>query len=316
LHWTPAFAGVTLILSLHLEPRHSMRRTGGYIRIGISGWRYPGWQGSFYREGLRQRDELAFAARHFDTIEINGTHYALQRPQFFVRWRDETPENFVFAVKGSRFITHMKRLRDVEVPLANFFAQGVLLLGPKLGPILWQFPPRFGFDADRLDAFFRLLPHSTAAAAALARHHDGLLAGRAWTTADAMRPLRHAVEIRHPSFLAPEFVRLLRRHDLALVFADAVDWPYAEDLTADFLYLRLHGSQELYASGYSDEALDRWAARIRAWSAGGAPPDARLIDPASRPRRRRRDIYVYFDNDAKVRAPFDAQALRRRLAAG
>ena len=288
---------------------------GGRIRIGISGWRYPGWRGGFYPEGLRQKDELAYAGRQFDTIEINGTHYSLQRPESFARWREETPEGFVFAVKGSRFITHMKRLRDIEAPLANFFAQGLLRLGPKLGPILWQFPPRFRFDAERLDAFFRLLPRRTDAAAVLAGRHDHRLAGRAWTTADRVRPLRHAVEIRHPSFLDAAFVRLLRHHDIALVFADAVDWPYAEDVTAGFLYLRLHGSEELYASGYSGEALDRWAARIHAWSMGGQPADARLIDPASRPRRRRRDVYVYFDNDAKVRAPFDAQALRRRLVA-
>ena len=288
----------------------------GRVRIGISGWRYPGWRGSFYPKGLRHKDELAYAGQHFDTIEINVTHYSLQRPESFARWRDETPEGFVFAVKGSRFITHMKRLREVEAPLANFFAQGVLRLGPKLGPILWQFPPRFRFDADRLDAFFRLLPRTTEAAAALAKRHDHRLAGRAWTTADTTRPLRHAVEIRHPSFLAPAFVRLLRHHKIALVFADAVDWPYAEDLTADFVYLRLHGSEELYASGYSEAALDRWAARIRAWRAGGQPPDAKLIAPASRPRRSRRDAYVYFDNDAKVRAPFDAQVLRRKLGCG
>ena len=283
------------------------------IRIGISGWRYAGWRGSFYPKGLRQRDELADASRHFDTIEINGTHYSLQRPESFARWRDETPEDFVFAVKGSRFITHMKQLRDVETPLANFFASGVLRLEEKLGPFLWQFSPRFRFDAERFDRFLGLLPRDSVAAAALAEHHDHRLKGRAWTKTERRRRLHHAVEIRHPSFLDPAFVRLLRRHDIALVFADAVDWPYAEDVTADFLYLRLHGSEELYASGYDDNALDRWAARIRSWSCGGQPEDAKLIDAAARPRRRARDVYVYFDNDAKVRAPIDAQALRNRL---
>jgi uncharacterized protein YecE (DUF72 family) len=286
----------------------------GRVRIGISGWRYAGWRGDFYPPRLRQDDELSYASRHFDTIEINGTHYSLQRPEFFARWHDETPEDFVFAVKGSRFITHMKQLREIEPPLANFFAQGVLRLGGKIGPFLWQFAPRFRFDTEKLDAFLKLLPRTTEAAAALARRHDHRLSGRAWTQAETRMPLRHAIEIRHPSFLDPEFVALLRRHNVALVFADAVDWPYAEDVTADFLYLRLHGAEELYASGYSDEALDGWAARIRSWRAGGEPNDTRLIDRDARPPRRPRDVYVYFDNDAKVRAPYDAQSLRRKLA--
>jgi uncharacterized protein YecE (DUF72 family) len=285
----------------------------GTVKLGISGWLYGGWRGSFYPKGLRHRDELSYASRHFDTIEINGTHYSLQRPESFARWRDETPEGFVFAVKGSRFITHMKQLRDIEAPLANFFAQGVLRLEEKLGPLLWQFAPRFRFNAEKLDAFLALLPRDTEAAATLAKRHDHRLAGRAWTRTEKRRPLRHAIEIRHPSCLDPAFIGLLRRHNVALVFADTVDWPYAEDVTADFLYLRLHGSEELYASGYDEDALDHWAARIRAWSAGIEPNDAKLIDETSRPRRCARDVYVYFDNDAKVRAPFDAQALRTRL---
>ena len=286
----------------------------GRVRIGISGWRYGGWRGSFYPNELLQTDELSYASRHVDTIEINGTHYSLQRPEFFQRWHDETPKDFVFAVKGSRFITHMKQLRDIEAPLANFFASGVLRLEAKLGPFLWQFSPRFRFDAGKLDRFLTLLPRDSAAAAVLARRHDHRLKGRAWTRTERKRRLRHAIEIRHKSFLDPAFVALLRRHNVALVFADAVDWPYAEDVTADFLYLRLHGSEELYASGYDDEALDRWAARIRTWSRGGEPNDVELIDTANRSSRRPRDVYVYFDNDAKVRAPVDAQSLRRRLA--
>jgi uncharacterized protein YecE (DUF72 family) len=293
------------------RPREAARR--GRVRIGISGWRYGGWRGSFYPKGLRQKDELAYATGHFDTIEINGTHYSLQRPDYFAQWRDETPDRFVFAVKGSRFITHMKQLREVEAPLANFFAQGVLRLEEKLGPLLWQFSPRFVFNEDKLEAFFALLPRDTEAAAALAERHDHRLAGRAWTRTEKKRKLRHAIEIRHASCLDARFVRLLRRHGVALVFADTVDWPYAEDVTADFLYLRLHGSEELYASGYDDEALDHWAARIKAWAAGAEPNDAELIDPDHRPRRRARDVYVYFDNDAKVRAPFDAQSLRQKL---
>jgi uncharacterized protein YecE (DUF72 family) len=287
----------------------------GTIRIGISGWNYGGWRGSFYPRGLRHADELSFASRQVDTIEINGTHYSLQRPDSFARWRDETPDGFVFAIKGSRYITHLKQLHDIEAPLANFFASGVLRLGEKLGPFLWQFSPRFRFDAKRLDHFFSILPRDTEAAAALARGHDHRLKGRAWTQSGGRRGLRHAVEIRHESFLDPLFVALLRRRGIALVFADSVAWPYAEDLTADFLYLRLHGSEELYASGYSDEALDRWAARIELWARGLQPNDAQLIAPDTPPPRRKpHDVYVYFDNDAKVRAPVDARSLRTKLA--
>ena len=287
----------------------------GTVRIGISGWTYGGWRGSFYPYGLRHSDELGYASRQVDTIEINGTHYSLQRPDSFARWHDETPEGFVFAVKGSRYITHLKQLNDIETPLANFFASGVLRLEEKLGPFLWQFSPRFRFDAARLDHFLALLPRDSEAAAALAEQHDERLAGRAWTRTEGRRGLSHAIEIRHKSFLDPAFVALLRRHQLALVFADSVAWPYAEDLTADFVYLRLHGSEELYASGYSDEALDHWAARIKLWARGLEPNDARLIAPEIKPpaRRAARDAYVYFDNDAKVRAPADASSLRARL---
>jgi uncharacterized protein YecE (DUF72 family) len=284
------------------------------IRIGISGWSYGGWRGSFYPAGLRHSDELSYASRQVDTIEINGTHYSLQHPDSFARWHDETPEGFVFAVKGSRFITHLKQLRDIETPLANFFASGVLRLEEKLGPFLWQFSPRFRFDADRLANFFTLLPGDTVTAAALAERHDHRLEGRAWTRTERRRNLRHAIEIRHESFLEPAFVGLLRQHGVALVFADSVAWPYAEDMTADFVYLRLHGSEELYASGYSQEALDRWAARIKLWARGVQPNDARLIAPEPKPpRRTARDVFVYFDNDAKVRAPVDAHSLKTKL---
>ena len=286
----------------------------GIVRVGISGWTYAPWRGNFYPSGLLQSDELSYASRQVDTIEINGTFYGLQRPDAFARWYDETPQRFVFAVKGPRFITHIRRLREIETPLANFFASGVLRLEEKLGPVLWQFPPSFRFDAERLDHFLALLPRDTEAAAALAEGRSEWLAERSWAKTAHRRALRHAIEIRHQSFLDPAFVALLRRHRVALVFADSVAWPYAEDVTADFAYLRLHGSEELYVSGYEDEALDHWAARIALWSAGGESNDAELIDPDTRPPRRPRDVYVYFDNDAKVRAPVDARALRARLA--
>lgn len=283
------------------------------VRIGISGWRYPPWRGVFYPEDLPQRRELEFVSRQFDTVEINGTFYSLQRPESFRDWYEAVPDDFVFSVKGGRFITHMKKLRGIEAPLANFFASGVLLLKEKLGPVLWQFPPNFSFDEDRLAAFFAMLPRDTQAASRFAARHDARVAGRAWIGPDGNHALRHAVEIRHASFKTPRFVELLRRHGIALVFADAVDWPYFEDVTADFLYLRLHGSEELYASGYSEAALDRWAERIAAWAAGGEPVDRQCVDPEPAPPSNGRDVYVYFDNDAKVRAPFDAMSLERRL---
>jgi uncharacterized protein YecE (DUF72 family) len=264
------------------------------IRVGISGWRYAGWRGVFYPKGLPQRRELEVASRLFSTIEINGTFYSLQRAAYFRRWHAETPADFVFAVKGARFITHMKKLRDPEQPLANFFASGLLELGPKLGPILWQFPANFGFDAERIAAFFRIVPRSHRAAAAIARQHDHRVEDPA-TTAQGDRPIRHAMEVRHRSFESKEYLALLRELDVANVAADAPDWPYIEAKTAGFAYIRLHGAEERYASGYDAPAIARWARLARKWARGGA------------------DVFVYFDNDAKVRAPFDAIALARAL---
>lgn len=266
------------------------------VRVGTSGWRYPPWRGAFYPAGLAQRRELEYLSRRVSSIEINGSFYSLQRPQSYRAWAAQTPADFVFAVKGGRFITHLKQLRDVETPLANFFASGVLALGPKLGPLLWQLPPRMRFDAGRLAAFLDLLPRSTGAAAALAAGHDERLDGRALTETDADRPLRHALEVRHESFRDPALVDLLAARGVALVVADSAGtWPYFEELTAGFCYVRLHGADELYAGGYTPDALDRWAATVRAWRDGG------------------RDVWVYFDNDAKVHAPRDAIALRNRL---
>jgi uncharacterized protein YecE (DUF72 family) len=280
------------------------------IRIGISGWRYAPWRGVFYPKGLRQKDELSYAAGIFNTIEINGTFYSLQRPDSFRAWRDATPEDFVFAIKGPRYITHMLRLNDTGEALANFFASGLLLLEQKLGPILWQLPPNFSFKPDKLETFFQTLPRSTAEAARMARRHGPRMKGRSWTRTDADRPIRHALEIRHDSFRDPAFIRLLRRHRIGLVVADTVEWPLLMDATADFVYCRLHGSEQLYASGYGPKALARWAERIRAWAKGEEAKGDHAGPPAP---RRARDVYVYFDNDAKVRAPFDARSLIQRL---
>jgi uncharacterized protein YecE (DUF72 family) len=284
------------------------------IRIGISGWNYAGWRGLFYPPGLPHRRELEFASHQFNSIEINGSFYSLQRPSTFARWYHETPPDFLFAVKGSRFITHMKKLNEPERPLANFFASGLLRLGEKLGPILWQLPPNLGYHHDRLAAFLELLPRDTHAAAKLARRHDARLDGRSWTSARKDQPIRHAFEIRHPSFLDPEFLRLLRQHHAALVFADTAGrFPYAEEITTDFLYIRLHGPAQLYAGSYSNSQLGWWADRIRNWREGGEPRDARRITRTKPPGTHGRDIFVYFDNDFGAHAPLDALRLAQSL---
>jgi len=283
------------------------------IRIGISGWRYAPWRGKFYPPRWPQARELEFASRMLPTIEINGSFYSLQRPERYRQWHDDTPDDFVFAVKGPRFITHVKRLRDVDTPLANFFASGLFELKAKLGPILWQFPPNMRFKADLFAAFFEKLPHHTAAALELAKQHDRRVS-RCTLQIDKRRRLRHAVEIRHESFVDPAFIQLLRRHRIALVTADtAGKWPLLEDLTSDFVYLRLHGDKELYASGYDGAALARWGKRIETWSAGGQVRDARLASERAAAQRAHRDVFCYFDNDVKVHAPYDAARLLARL---
>ncbi|MET3391563.1 uncharacterized protein YecE (DUF72 family) [Variovorax sp. 1140] len=285
----------------------------GDIRIGISGWRYAPWRGRFYPAGLTQRNELAFASRMLPSIELNGSFYSLQRPESYEAWRDQTPDGFVFAVKGSRYITHMLQLKDVRPALANFFASGVLALGAKLGPILWQLPPSMRYDLERIDAFLSLLPRDAKAAVALAREHDERMEGRSSLKAPRSLRIRHAIEVRHRSFADPDFIAMLRRHGVALVVADTAGrWPLLEDLTADFVYIRLHGDKELYASGYGDAALDRWAQRIEAWSRGRQVGDARLASDVAA-RRGKRDVYCYFDNDMKVHAPYDAAHLAKRL---
>jgi uncharacterized protein YecE (DUF72 family) len=285
----------------------------GKIHIGISGWRYKGWRGVFYPEKLAQRRELEFASRKFDSIELNGSFYSLQRPDSFSRWYAETPPDFTFAVKGSRYITHMLRLRNVEGPLANFFAQGILRLGTKLGPILWQFPPNFAFEPERLEPFLALLPKTQKRAAELARKHDDRLKDRSWFQVRRDAAVRHAIEIRHESFVNEQFIRLLRLYGVGLVVADTVEWPLLMDVTAGFVYCRLHGSKELYASRYEAGDLDVWARRIVAWATGGEADDGRKASRRHAPKRNRRDVYVYFDNDMKVHAPFDAEQLRGRV---
>ena len=268
----------------------------GRALIGISGWTYAPWRGVFYPKGVRQSDELAYASSRLNSIEINGSFYSLQRPTSWERWREATPERFVFAVKGPRYITHLLRLRNSGAALANFFASGILGLGPKLGPLLWQLPPRFAFDPSSFDEFCALLPTTTGAALQLARSHEERMTGRVLLRIEENRPLRHAVEVRDSSWDDPRMLEILRRHRIACVLADTAGrYPVVDADTAEFRYVRLHGDQELYVSGYDPPALDRWAARIRPWLSAGQA------------------AYAYFDNDAKVRAPFDAMALAERL---
>jgi uncharacterized protein YecE (DUF72 family) len=286
--------------------------SSGRIRVGISGWSYDGWRGEFYPDGLPQRAEMEYACSRFPTVEVNGTFYSLQRKSSFERWSGAVAGDFVFAVKGSRYITHMKQLREPEVPLANFFGQGVLALGDKLGPILWQFSRRFRFRPGRMEAFLDLLPGDHAAAARLARRHDGRAKDPATEPRTEGR-IRHAVEVRNESFLVPEFVDLLRDRGIALVVSHSPGvYPLVEEPTADFMYLRLHGAERMYSGGYGDPALDDWASRIVVWSRGGEPEDAERIGEPS-PAGGARDVYVYFDNDEKTRAPFDARRLMERL---
>ena len=284
------------------------------LRIGISGWNYDFWRGEFYPKGLVQKSELAYASRQMNSIEINGSFYSLQRPKSYQKWYDETPDDFVFSVKGSMYLTHRKRLKDIRQPLANFFASGVLLLGKKLGPILWQLPPWLPYERERMSEFLKILPRSSTAAAKLAHEHN--LKKKDWIATDAVARTRicHAFEPRHESFFCEDFVQLLRKYNAALVPADtAGKHPYAEDLTADFVYIRLHGSTELYASGYTKKELDRWAERIKKWRNGRQPRDAKLIVNEKFEAGKKRDVYVYFDNDIKVHAPFDAISLASRF---
>lgn len=289
----------------------------GRVCIGISGWTYPGWRGTFYPPSLPQRLEMDYAASRFHSVEINGTFYSLQRASSFRSWRERTADGFVFAIKGSRFITHMKQLNDPDQALANFFAQGLLELGPKLGPILWQFSPRFRFRPEKLEPFLAALPRTHAAAAALAANHDHRVKDPSTTALTPDRRIRYAVEIRHESFRVSEFVALLRQYDAALVVAGtAGEYPLIEEPTTDFMYLRLHGAETMYAGSYPDLELDRWADRIRRWAQGQQPDDADTITatgPDSLPGATGRNVFVYFDNDQKTKAPFDARRLMERL---
>lgn len=272
----------------------------GTIRVGCSGWSYRGWRGDFYPRGLRQRDELAYLAERTTAVEVNGSFYSLQRPTSYASWRDATPAGHRICVKGGRYLTHLKRLRDPHQALANFLASGVLALGDRTGPLLWQLPADMAYDGPLVGAFLALLPRTTRAAARLAQQHDEKLpADRALTEVEQDRPLQHVLEPRHPSFGQSRALELLREQDVGLVVSDGAGrWPMFTETTSDVVYVRLHGHTELYTSRYGDDALDRWAARCTGWAAEG------------------RDVYVFLDNDAQGHAPHDAVRLLARVSGG
>ena len=265
--------------------------------IGISGYIYPRWRGVFYPDDVPQRRWLEYASRQFNSIELNGTFYSLKNPAVFQRWARDVPKrDFVFAIKGSRFITHNLKLRNADSAMGNFFASGILALGKLTGPFLWQLPDSYAFDYDRMDTFMRSLPRTSKAAESIADRHDERLRRGALTEAVANVRYRHAFEVRHPSYFCEEFYGLLRKHRCALVIADSAGrWEMGDAVTASFVYVRLHGSTKLYTSRYSDAELDTWAARVVQWLGEG------------------RDVYVYFDNDAQCHAPRDALRLSKRL---
>lgn len=266
------------------------------IRIGISGWTYPDWRGSFYPEHITIKNELQFASRAFNSIEVNGTFYSLQKPKIFEKWHDETPPGFSFAIKAPKYITHERRLKDIATPVANFLASGILALKDKLGPLLWQLPPHLPYDVVRIKAFLEGLPHTTKDAVKIAGNHSEWMAERCYLETDIDRPLRHALEVRHHSYVNDEFLSLMKEHKVAIVIGDtAGKWPMIEHITGSMIYIRLHGDEELYPKGYTKQALKSWAAKIADISA------------------QVESVYVFCDSDFKIAAPMDAKHLMNHL---
>lgn len=265
----------------------------GHIRVGVGGWLYPPWRGVFYPQGLKQADELSYAASKVTSIEINATHYKLQSPKTFRKWADAAPAGFVFSVKGPRIVTNQKALAETGNFVARFFASGLTELGDKLGPMLWQFPPFKRFDKDDVGKFLSLLPHEL----------DGL-------------PLNHVIEVRHRSFAAPDFVTLLGDTGASAVYTDAEGWPNIADATGDVVYARLQRGDDALEAAYPAPELDAWAKRVKAFAAGEVPDDLPRIAAERKTRAKPRDVFVYFIHEGKLRAPAAAMALLERIAAG
>jgi uncharacterized protein YecE (DUF72 family) len=259
-----------------------------------------------------QKKELEYASRQVSSIEINGTFYSLQKPESFQRWHDETPDDFVFAVKAPQYMTHIRRMKDVAEPLANFMASGLFCLGSKLGPILWQFPPNMTLKDDRFEKFLKLLPFDRAAASEVASRHSDKVEGRSQTEFKGKGPVRHAFEFRHKSFVHPDFISMLREYGVAVVFAHSGEKsPYLEDVTADFIYIRMHGQE--FKKGHPPKVLDWLSTRLETWARGDQPEDAELAHADAKIKSQARNAYVYFDTEAKDYAPKDALALLKRI---
>jgi uncharacterized protein YecE (DUF72 family) len=259
------------------------------IRVGIGGWVFEPWRGTFYPKGLPHVRELAHASRNVTSIEINSTFYASQKPASFRRWASETPDDFVFSLKGPRYTTHRRVLAEAGSSVERFFGSGVLELKGKLGPVLWQLPPTKAFNPDDFTAFLELLPRTL----------DG-------------RAIRHAVEVRHASFMTADFITLLRKHAVAPVLVDSEKHPMIADVTSDFVYARLQRTSEKVKTGYAPAALDDWAKRAETFAKGGTPDGVEMLATAPRGKHKR-DVFIYMISGAKVRAPAAAMALIERL---
>lgn len=282
--------------------------SNGVIRVGISGWTFAPWRGTFYPKGLLRQQELGFAAAHFRMLEATGSFYGLQRPETFRNWAEQVPAAFAFSVKAPRQITHVQRLQDIDAPLSAFCASGILHLGLHLGPVVWQLPANLGFDPKRIETFLGRLPRTVGEAARLAHQHEQQALPTCWPSGQDVRPLRHAIDVRHNSFACQSFVDLLRAHEVALVCDDTPGRAARMDLTSDFVYCRLRGST---AGDYDANALEAWIARSRTWAAGGEPVDAQRIAGKGKPRKR--DVFLVLDTLNKLRAPVNALELSRRL---
>ncbi|MCR9139520.1 MAG: DUF72 domain-containing protein [Alphaproteobacteria bacterium] len=263
----------------------------GTIRAGIGGWTFAPWRGTFYPDTLRQKEELHYASRQLATIEVNGTYYGSQKPATFAKWASETPDGFVFTLKGNRFVTNRKVLAESGESLERFIGSGITELGDRLGPLLWQFAPTKRFDPDDFNAFLTMLPAS----------RDGIA-------------LKHAVEVRHESFATPEFVQLAAKHGVAIVYAQHLTYPEIADVTAGFIYARLQRGKDTVPTAYTKKALDQWAARAGRWATGELPDDLPLANPDRKPPVEPRDVYVYFIHEGKIRAPQAAMELQKRVA--
>lgn len=263
----------------------------GTIRAGIGGWTFDAWEGTFYPDKLAKKKQLEFASRRIPTIEINGTYYRGQTPETFAKWAADVPDGFVFSVKGNRFVTNRKVLSDAGESMQKFFDTGVAEMGEKLGPLVWQFAPTKKFDADDFEGFLKLLPDS----------RDGVT-------------FRHVLEVRHDSFAVPEFVALARKHKAAICFADHHTYPAIADVTADFVYARLQKGEDDVPTAYPATELEGWAKRAQIWADGGEPDDLPKADPATKPVKTPRDVFVYFIHEGKIRAPQAAQAFMERVA--